>query len=82
MGEDIGMVQCGCGLGFALEAAECLRVAGNFLGQKFQGDETLQAGVFGFVDDAHTSAVDAFDDVVMGNGVADERRSFGHGTRF
>ena len=31
---DIGMIQCGRGLCFALETGECLRVSGNFLRQE------------------------------------------------
>ena len=31
-GADVGMIQCGRGLGFTLKTGECLRVAGNFLG--------------------------------------------------
>src|SRR4029077_8538364 len=28
---DVGMIQCRCGLRFALETGECMRVSGNFL---------------------------------------------------
>jgi hypothetical protein len=38
---DIRMVQCGGGLGFALKASECLRVFGNIVRKKFQGDEAM-----------------------------------------
>ena len=31
---DVGMIQCGRGLSFALETSECLRVSGNFLRQE------------------------------------------------
>jgi hypothetical protein len=31
-GADVGVIQRGRGLGFALKTGECLRVAGNFLG--------------------------------------------------
>ena len=70
-GADVGMVQGGGGLGFALEAGEGLRVAGNFFGQEFQGDEAMQARVFGFVDDAHAAAAELLDDAVVRDGLAD-----------
>ena len=75
---NVGMIQRGGCLGFALEAAEGLLVAGNFVGKKFQRDEALQAGVFGFVNDAHASAAEIFDDAVMGDGEANQRRAVGH----
>ena len=68
---DVGMIQSGRGLRFALEAAKRLRVAGHFVGQELQGDEAMEASVFGLVDDAHPAAAELFDDAVMRNGLAD-----------
>ena len=59
-GADVGMIQGGCGVRFAPEAAERLRIAGDLVGQKLQGDETMQPGVFGLVDDAHAAAAEFF----------------------
>ena len=78
-GADVGVVEGGGGLGFTLEAREDLRVAGDVVGKKFERDETVQAVVFGFVDDAHTAAAEFFEDAVMGDGLAHQRRSVGHG---
>ena len=33
---------------------------------KFQGDEAAEIGVFGFVDDAHPSALEFFEEAVAG----------------
>jgi hypothetical protein len=62
---NVGMVQRGGGLGFALESREGLRVAGDVLRQKFQRNEALEARVFGLVNDTHTSAAKLFDDAVV-----------------
>jgi len=53
-GADVGMVERGCGAGFALEALEGLAVVGERLGKKFQSDMAAETKVFGFVDLAHT----------------------------
>ncbi len=71
-GADARMIQRGRGLRFTLETAQGLRIAGNFIGKKFQRDETMKTRVFGFVDDAHASAAKFFDDAVMRDGEADE----------
>jgi hypothetical protein len=72
------MIQRGDCLGFALKAAEGLLVAGNFVGKKLQSDEAFQARVFGFVNNAHTSAAEIFDDAVMGDGEANQGRAVSH----
>ncbi|MGA8036896.1 MAG: hypothetical protein WB985_13095 [Candidatus Acidiferrales bacterium] len=55
-----------------------LRVFGDFFRQEFQGDESLKACVFGFIDDPHPAAAEHFDDAVMGDGPANQRRSIRH----
>jgi hypothetical protein len=42
---DVGMVQCRRSLRLALKAGERLRISGNFLGQKLEGDEAMQSRV-------------------------------------
>ena len=66
-GADVRMVQGGCGLGFALEAGQRLRVAGHFLGQKLEGHKAVQTRVFRFVDDAHPAAAQLLDNAVVRN---------------
>ena len=50
------MIERGGGAGFAAETLDGLRVLGNVVGEKFQGDAAVQAGVFGFVNNAHATA--------------------------
>jgi hypothetical protein len=65
------MVQGGSGLSLALKAGQSLRVFGYIVGQKFQGDETVQLNILGLVDDAHASTAKLLDDPVVGNGLAE-----------
>src|SRR6266849_26402 len=72
---DVGMVQCGCGLGFALKTGECLRVTGNLLGQELEGDEAMQPRILGLVDNTHTASAELLDDAVVRNGLADHAQA-------
>jgi hypothetical protein len=67
------MVEGGCGLSLALKTSERLRVAGDFFGQKFEGDEAAQASVFGLVDNTHATASELFDDAIVGDVLADHQ---------
>ena len=73
---DVGMVERGCSLGFALEAAECLRVAGHFVGQEFQAYKTVQPSVLGLVNHPHPAAAELFDNAVVRNCLVDHRREY------
>ncbi len=68
-GADVGMIEGGGGLGFALEAGESLRVFGDVVGEELERDETVQADVFSFVNDTHAAAAEFFDDAVVGDGL-------------
>ena len=70
-GADVGMIQGGCRLGFALETGQGLRVAGNFRGQKFECDETVQAGVLGLVNHTHAATAQLLENAVVRNSLAD-----------
>lgn len=72
-GANVGVIQCGCGLSFAFETSESLRVVGNFLWQEFQRHEAMKPGVFCFVDDAHAAAAEFSDDAVVRNRTPDNR---------
>ena len=74
-GADVGVIESGSGLRLALKTAQGLRIAGNFVGQKLEGNETMQAGIFGLVNDAHAAAAQLFDDPVVGDGLADHCKS-------
>ena len=43
-----GWFEAEAALGFTLEAGPCLRISGDFLGQKFQGNKALEASVRSF----------------------------------
>ena len=67
---DIGMIQRRSGLRLALKARQRLRVSGNLVGQKLQGDKAAERDVLGFVDDAHPAAAEFLDDAVVRDGLA------------
>ena len=71
-GADVGVVQCGSGLGFAAEAGEGLGIFGDVVRKKLEGHEAVQAGVFRFVNDAHATAAKFFEDTIVGNGLANQ----------
>jgi hypothetical protein len=73
-GADVGVIQGGGGFGFAFEAGQGLRVFGDVVGEEFQRDETAEFYVFGFIDNAHSSAAEFLDDAVVRNGLADHWR--------
>ena len=50
------MIEGRGGLGFALKADQRLRIFGDGVGEEFECDETVQAGVFTLVDDTHAAA--------------------------
>ena len=77
-GADVGMVERRGGAGFAAETLEGLRIVGGFGRKKFQRDEAAELDVFGFVDDTHASATNAFENAVTGQGSAKERIDLGH----
>ncbi len=70
-GADIGMIQSrGC-LRFALKTAERLLIFGDIVGQELEGDEPAQLKVFGFVDYAHASAAQFFENPIVGDGLTE-----------
>lgn len=50
------MIQSGGGLGLALKTGESLGFAGYVLRKKLEGDEAIEACVFGFIDHAHSAS--------------------------
>ena len=79
---DVGVIQCGRSLGFALEAGEGLRVAGNVLGQELEGDKTMKPCVLGLVDNSHATAAQSLDDAVVRDGLADHSGDAWFSARF
>ena len=80
-GADVGVIECGSGFGFPFEAVEGLGVFGEFVGEKFEGDEAAELEVFGFVDHTHAAAAEFFGDAVVGDGLINHGRG-GHGMTF
>ena len=77
-GADIRVIERGGGARFAAKSFEGLRILRDIFGKKFEGDETAEVCVFGFVDDAHAATTEFFDDAVVGNCVAEHGGVVGH----
>ena len=71
-GADVGMIQRGRGSSLALEPAQRLTVAGEFVRQELQRDEAMEPGVLRFVNHAHSAAAKLLDDAVVGERLADQ----------
>src|SRR5438876_10468299 len=65
------MIQSRRRLRLALEAGQCLRVSGDFFGQKLEGNEAMQPRVLGFIHHTHTAAPELLDDTEVRDGLAD-----------
>ena len=70
---DVRMIQRRGSLGFALEAAQRLRVLRNIVGQEFESDKATEVGILGLVHHTHPTAPKLFDDAVMRDDLADHR---------
>ena len=70
---DVGMVQSGRSLGFAAETLEGLMVLGQVIGEELQSDEATETGVFGFVDDSHSTAAELLYDSIMRDCLVEQR---------
>jgi hypothetical protein len=68
---NVGMVECGCSLSFALKTGEGLRVSGNVFRQEFQRDEAMQPRVLSLVHDTHSTATELLDDAIVRNDLSD-----------
>ena len=73
-GADVGMVEGGGGLRFALKARQRLGIAGDFIRQKLERDKAMEAGVFCLKDHSHPTAAELFNDAIMGDALADHVR--------
>jgi hypothetical protein len=58
-------------LRLSLKTGQGLRIAGYVVGQKFDGDEAVQARVLGLIDDAHAATAEFLEDAVVRDGLAD-----------
>jgi hypothetical protein len=78
-GANVGVIEGGSGLGFAFETKKGFGVGGEIIGQKFESNEAVKLGVFGFIDDTHTTATKFFDDAIVSDGLAEhiDGKSYG-----
>src|SRR5579859_3202202 len=72
---NVGMIERGSRLCLALESRERLRVTSHIVRQEFQGNKSLQASVFGFVNNSHAAAAEFFEDAVMRDSLAKHRET-------
>jgi hypothetical protein len=66
-GADVGMIQRRRGTRFAPEALKALSVALRFFGKGFEGHESAEGGVLGFVNHTHPAAAELLQYAVVGN---------------
>ena len=69
-GADVGMVEGGGGLCFALESFQRLSGCNQFLRKELQGDMAFEAQILRLIHHAHSAAAKLFQDPVMRNGFA------------
>ena len=71
-GADVGMVERGGGLGFALEALAAFVVAEQVRREEFEGDGPVEFRVCGFVHHAHPAFTELVGDAVVRDRGADQ----------
>ena len=71
---DVGVVQCRCRLGFALEAAESVRIFSNFIRQELERDKATKFDILGLVYHTHPATAELLDDAIVRDGLADHWR--------
>ena len=64
---DVGVVDGGGSLGFLNEALAFIIANVEAVRQELQSHETIEFGIFGFVDHSHAAFAELFDDFVLGN---------------
>jgi hypothetical protein len=67
------MVQSRSSLRLTLEASQSLRIVGHIVGQKLEGNKTMQPRILGLVNDTHPSPAEFFDDAVVRDCPADHK---------
>src|SRR5882724_11593250 len=80
-GADVGVIQRGGGSRLTPKTLQGLRVLCQGLRQELQGHEPAQLHVLRFINHAHAAAAELLDDVVMRNGLSDQRRRVRHSAR-
>src|ERR1019366_1742628 len=67
------MIESGGSFGFALEAAESLRILRDIIRQELEGDKSTEFDILGLIDDAHPAATEFLDDAVVRDDLAEHR---------
>ncbi len=68
---DVGMIQRGRRTRFAAESLQSLRITGEGIGQKFEGDKAAELEVLSLINHTHPTAPDFVYNAVVGNGLPD-----------
>src|SRR5262249_46257485 len=68
-GANAGMIEGGCGAGFAAKTFEGLRIAGEVVGEEFERDRAIQATVECLVDHTHSAGAEFFRDAKVRDGL-------------
>src|ERR1700679_688693 len=77
-GASVWMIQGSSRLGFALEPAEGLRIIGYVVAQELEGYNAPKICILSFVNDAHATASEFFDDAKVRDGAAGQRLRIRH----
>lgn len=80
-GDDVGVIESGDGLGFLYEAETAVGIGSHAGGERFDGDEAIEARVAGFVDFAHAAGADSFEELVLEDGSRIHWAAFGQARR-
>src|SRR5580693_3301337 len=80
-GANIGMIQGGSRLRFALKTGQGLEILGHIIGQEFQRYKSVKASVLSSKHHTHATATDFFEDAIVRNCLTDERVGIRHGSR-
>src|ERR1700680_4161875 len=73
-GADVGMIQAGNRFGFALETLAQFSTIGKMRWQNFDGDDSVQTGIFGAVHLTHPSGANTGEDFIRTQTFAREDR--------
>ena len=74
-GTNAGVVESGSGVGFAAEALQGLGILLHVIGEKFQGDDAIKAGVQGLVDNTHSASAEFLEDAIVRDGPVNHWRA-------
>ena len=75
------MIQRGSRLRLALKTRQGVGIARHYLGEKLEGNKTMETCVLGLVDHTHPTDTEFLDDVVVRDGLADHLRKVSPFTR-